>query len=100
MQLLIIIIGAIGFIAGSIALTSAWSGFVLVKLWAWFIVPQFHAAPLSITTAIGIALITGLLCKAPGRGKDEEWKAGVSIAVMLIVPTIALLFGWIVTLFA
>lgn len=36
-------------------------GFVLVKLWHWFVVPQFHVAELTIPIALGLACIVGLL---------------------------------------
>jgi len=46
------------------------SGFVIVKLWAWFIVPTFEVNPLRIVEAIGIMLLINYL-KAK-RDKESD----------------------------
>ncbi len=81
---------------------SIWEGFVLTKLWGWFIVPFFDLPPLSITIAIGISLITAFLthqrmAKDPDVDKFEQVVdlVGYSIVHGLIM----LLMGWTVTLF-
>jgi hypothetical protein len=77
------------------------NGFVLTKLWEWFIVPvpMFHAASLSLISAMGISLIVSLLThQTEEKGKDErETSEKVIAAVMRIVvgPFIFLFFGWL-----
>jgi hypothetical protein len=44
-----------------LALLAMWQGFVLCKLWAWFVVDAFGVSPITITTAIGLSLIVGHL---------------------------------------
>jgi len=75
-------------------------GFVITKLWDWFIVNQFGATPLTIANAIGLGLIAAFLTHQtlhqPAKDKDE------SLAVNPIVrayvhPIVVLLIGYIVS---
>lgn len=43
--------------------TTALNGFVLSKLWFWFMVPAFGLPPLHIAYALGMSLIIALLTK-------------------------------------
>jgi hypothetical protein len=85
------------------ALSTMWNGYALSILWGWFIVPTFEAPVLSVGYAIGIAMVVSYLTNHndPFKNQDEEWKERFSkaIAYGLIKPAIALLFGWVVTLF-
>lgn len=81
---------------------SAWSGYVLSILWAWFVVAQFRDAPaLSVPGAIGIALIVRYLTNdlryEPNKD-DEERKARIvyGVVVSFVAPLFALGFGWVV----
>lgn len=86
-------------------LSAIWSGFVLCKLWAWFIIPTFGLPALSVGVAIGIALLINYLTAQPlsnskqDNGKSASEKLWEAILVPLLRPAISLLFGWIVTLF-
>lgn len=53
---------------------SLWSGFVISKLWAWFIVPTFAVPPLSIIAAIGVFLVVSAFhpSKFKKAKKDDE----------------------------
>jgi cytochrome bd-type quinol oxidase subunit 1 len=82
-----------------LALTSMWRGYVLMVLWRWFIVPAFHLPPLTLTLAIGLSLIVGYLTHQAPTTKDESPAFGRSVLLALIFPAIALLVGWLVTLF-
>lgn len=75
-------------------------GFVLMKLWAWFIIPTFGLPALSIPVAIGICLIGGFLTRQQleqqgGDALDESVKlfghgffnAGLILFVGWIVHT-------------
>ena len=74
------------------AIYNAW---VLTILWGWFIVPLGVKA-LSIAHAYGFTLVTGLILSTRGikenKGKDD-WVS--SIITWLLLPLVALFFGWI-----
>jgi cytochrome bd-type quinol oxidase subunit 1 len=76
-------------------------GFVLVKMWSWFVVPQFHCAPLRIPVALGLAGLIWLLTyhELPDEKEDESTRMARSIAGAFLLPLLALFFGWIYTLF-
>lgn len=99
-QLFALIIGAI-FVVGLLTVVAVplaiLRGFVLTKLWAWFVVPFFGLPALSIPLAIGISLLIGFLAQSP-TAKDVEsgdWKKSFSISILS--PLITLFIGWIVT---
>lgn len=50
-----------------------WSGFLLSRLWEWFVVP-LGVRPLSLAHAIGVALLVGLFL--PWRYRDEALPEG------------------------
>ena len=73
-------------------------GFVLQKLWLWFIVVQFNQPPITIPVALGIATLVGLLTH---QDNSKETKQDTVYVVVrnIIIPLLALFFGWIYTLF-
>jgi hypothetical protein len=65
---------------------AAWSGFVLARLWAWFVVPlgvpaigTWHAAGLSVL----VSWMTGVVSR-----NDGERTATESLVLMAFVPAI------------
>lgn len=84
-----------------------WRGYVLSKLWLWLIVPVFPNAPvLSIVTAIGVsivfALFTSGLKQADYKKDDDESITTVffkALSHSFTAPAVALLFGYIVSLY-
>jgi hypothetical protein len=82
-------------------LISIWGGFVLNKLWAWFIVNQFGVCPLSIPQAIGINIITHYLTVNRTKTDDNDALTliGSTAIFWVLYGSIALLFGYIVSLF-
>lgn len=96
-KILALIIGGVGGIITLDVVSYLWTGYVLSILWGWFIIPIFSLPPLSIPTAIGIAVISGLLTHQSRSGKEEGSSAfGQIIAFNFISPAAALLIGWIV----
>lgn len=75
-----------------------WSGFVLTKLWAWFIVTTFNRAPLRIPQALGISLIVHFLTSSISDAREKRG-TGEAIALSISMPLFALFFGWIYHLF-
>lgn len=91
-------LSAAGLVIGvivAIFLYCIYNAWVLTILWGWFIVPLGVKA-LSIAHAYGFTLVTGLLLSNRGikenKGK-EDWVG--SIITWLLLPAVALFFGWI-----
>lgn len=79
--------------------TMLWA-FTVCKIWEWFISPAFGLQKIGIATAIGLSIITGLFKTVPDK-KQEEYGEMLqrSFVTCTARSVIALLFGWIVTLF-
>lgn len=78
------------------------SGFVIVKLWAWFIVPTFEMNQLRIVEAIGIMFLINYLKAKQDKeaDKDKFWEQFATNFIYLILTAgFALLSGWIVQKF-
>lgn len=69
-----------------------WSGFVLAKLWTWFIVP-LGAPALSVPSAIGIGLVVGFVT---GRPSNEVVHSEKLMVYEIFCPAVALAVGAIV----
>lgn len=93
MKAILLIIGAVV----GLALLGIWWGYAIHVLWAWFVVP-LGVSPISIAQAYGLSVLFGLFLNTRGLeiGKEktsDEWATSVTIGVLM--PAIALLFGWI-----
>ena len=73
-------------------------GFVLSILWKWFVVPVFGAPVLTITYAIGLALIVGMLT-AKARKQEHAPELVEVLSQGLVTPLVFLVIGWIVKAF-
>lgn len=80
-------------------LISLVDGYVLAKLWNWFVVPFAHAPVMSAATAMGIATMIGLLCKSyymsqenkiGNLPKDEQPKAFANKLFTSVVFTLVM----------
>lgn len=102
--LLVIIIGFVGLVAASVFVSAIINGWVLTKLWGWFMVPIFEMKPLHIAPAIGISMVAAFLCGTTHLAKSWEVKdkgkeyLHMSLAIF-IAPFVTLLCGYIVHLF-
>jgi len=72
----------------------AWYGFVLAKLWLWFVVEHFQVPALTIPVAIGISLMASLL-KGPQKTTKNDNHIQ-ELATLFCFPLFALFIGWIV----
>ena len=95
---LYILLVTIGAIAGICVL----NGWVLSILWGWFLVP-LGLAPISVISAIGIALILNYIQK-DFKAEETEGDTAIdkfvnAITKALAKPLGALFVGWIITLF-
>jgi hypothetical protein len=75
-------------------------GYVVMKLWDWFVIPTFGLPKLSIYTAIGIMLLMGLLTHQSDikkmleeRTTKEKWLA---FALLFLRPAMFLFIGYVV----
>lgn len=91
------------FIGLILALSSLANAYVLVKLWAWFVVPTFAAPALSLPVAVGVGSIIGLLQPVPkdDEKKDESVlsKWGRLFGQITLKPALYLLVGYIASRF-
>lgn len=96
-------IGIIATVLFSIVVSPIWRGYVFSKLWLWFIVSTFGAAPLGIAQSIGIGYVVGFLTKEPKPKKEDArpfWEVFKEALLMAVFyPAFALLFGWIIKQF-
>lgn len=80
-----------------------WTGFVLHKLYNWFVLPIPGAPILNIGQMLGISLIINLFLSNVQRQTDdamekaESWTEVFtqSFAKMLMIPAWFLFFGWL-----
>jgi len=93
LKAILLILGAVV----GLALLGIWWGYAIHVLWAWFVVPIGLPA-ISIAQAYGLSVLFGLFMNTRGLdvGKEktsDEWAVSVTIGVLM--PAVALLFGWI-----
>ena len=71
-------------------------GFVLTKLWSWFVVSTFQVEPISIAAAIGIAALLAMVTHQEINVKEEEVSLSERLLKAFLVPLMMLAFGYII----
>lgn len=88
----------VGIVVGAIM-----NGWALSVLWGWFVVPLFNVPPLSIPTAIGFALVVGLLTHQEQADNSKKKEMSDAIAALIsravVSPLFTIFVGWIVKSF-
>ncbi len=83
-----------------LALSVVWSGYALSVLWGWFFVPALGVPPLSVPSAIGVAIVVSYMTHQDSKknsGDVEGWEATAeALAYSALKPLFALGIGWIV----
>jgi hypothetical protein len=74
-------------------LTALLNGWVLTKLWAWFIVPTFNLPTLTLFPATGLAITVGFLTYSYTGNDKELWDI---TAIAFVVPLLTLAFAWLI----
>lgn len=79
-------------------------GWSLSILWAWFAVPAFGIAPLSIPMAIGLTMLANLVVASPRNdsdtnGMDATDKMVQGFIFSISLSLVALGSGWVVKQF-
>jgi hypothetical protein len=77
-------------------------GWALSVLWEWFIVPIFGLSSISITEAMGIALIIGFLSKQMPSDTKEKDKSlvelfGSYLGSTIFYPFFVVVLGWLIS---
>lgn len=74
------------------------SGFVFMKLWLWFIVPEFDVATLSFSAALSLSLFVSYATKSQSNSSDEELeKKFPKVRVLAFTkPALYLFLAWVV----
>lgn len=84
----------------AVALT-AWSAFVLFKLWAWHVVPALHAPSLTYMQTVGLVVVYMALTYSPIKAAlADELKGDAALKGMLrtfMAPGVFLLVGWLLS---
>uniref|UniRef100_A0A6M3XT23 Holin n=1 Tax=viral metagenome TaxID=1070528 RepID=A0A6M3XT23_9ZZZZ len=68
-------------------------GFVLLKLWLWFIIP-FGADPISFAHSVGLCVI-GLFFTFRYNGGEDTENQEINKWMRVILPLFCLLYGYI-----
>lgn len=84
-----------------IPVSAAFKGFVLSRLWGYFVVP-LGVPEIGIAHAFGLALVVSMFTPTPsGKDKDSEEGMGERVIRAIFmsfgVPALILLIGWIVS---
>jgi hypothetical protein len=78
-------------------------GFVIMKLWGWFIVSTFALNAISLVQAIGISLVVGLLTATLkyDENSEDDWfmKVFTQFIFVMLAYAVLLFEGWLVHLF-
>jgi hypothetical protein len=85
--------------ASVVVALSIWEGFVLTKLWMWFVVPTFGLPMLTIPVAIGLALIVGFLThqmRQTNRDEEPLVQAASLFGHGFFNAGVILFMGWVV----
>jgi len=97
-------IGLLFSVMVAIALSMIWGGWVLTKLWEWFISPVFGIGNITIAEAAGMSLIVNLFANGnlSNQSSEDEDVVDITIRVfikVIIPPLVVLIFGWVVAQF-
>lgn len=85
-----------------IAIQVAVGAYTLRALWAWFVVPTFHVAPLALAAAAGLdLLVTFVVPSRAVSAKEAElaerspaWSLAADLGRALVKAGFCLLIGW------
>jgi len=78
------------------------NGFVFQHLWNWFIVPFVGLPSFTLLAAIGVSMTISFVTHqfiSSNNGKEASEVFSEAIAYIITKPLMALLVGWIITLF-
>jgi hypothetical protein len=71
----------------------ALNAYAIRMMWAWFIVRDFGARPLTWHAAMGVSLLTTYLTNHNSTKRETDWVHSIGSAIAQ--PLAALLIGWL-----
>ena len=71
------------------------SGWVLAKLWGWFVVP-LGVVPITLAWAVGLSVLVGLFRPVPVSRRDPETPFGTYLLSILINSFLLTLIAWVI----
>jgi hypothetical protein len=91
------------FVIGSLIVGPVVRGWVLSRLWGWFIVTSFAAPPLHVVPSIGLMIVATFVINHPMVRSNKKESAGEMMISFIVVaflpPLLTLWVGWLVHLF-
>ncbi len=79
-----------------VAPLAALDGWIISKMWAWFVTPLFPVPALHVWMAAGLALTVRMFCRTTPEGCEDKRTLGAKIVATILPPLYILLFGWII----
>lgn len=81
-----------------LVINSVAQGLTTCVLWRWFVVPQFHLAPLSVPVALGLGILVGMYSNTAPDTEEERRQSTVERLIGAVIKCLvkcgfALLFG-------
>lgn len=98
------VLGEIVFAIISIVVASLFGGYVLSKLWEWFVVYTFNQPTLSVVNAMGVSLLISYATYKGKKDKEEKdtesfgVKIAASLVEVLLMGGLTLLIGKIIAM--
>jgi hypothetical protein len=82
-RLALAVLGFLG-VCAFIVLSNILSGWALVIMWGWFVVPIFGLPKLSVVSAMGVSLVVSYLTHQLDfkKGEEEDWSTKISLCVL------------------
>ena len=86
-----------------ISLVAVLNGWVLTKMWGWFIVPTFDVPMLGIVPAIGLSIIASYFTTDTSKSDSESDKYENELLKLLLdetfYPLVYLIISWVLSWF-
>lgn len=87
----------LGMVFLTVAVLAIWRGIVLSTIWGWFMVPVFGLPALTITPAIGVALVVSFLTYQYSASDAAQDTNNYNTAMAgLLYPLVVLIIGFFV----
>ena len=76
-----------------------WDGFVLMKLWAWFVAAPLGVVALNLPQTIGLNLFVTALWYDPRRAVNNDRHPTGSMLATSLMMAMCLAIGWLIHFF-